>query len=207
VPGCTWGARPAQGVSFSPCYNAVMLISTKFTHADLLEAPDDGKRREIVEGELFVTPSPNLDHQRVSRRIGSALANYLEANPIGEIFYAPMDVILSDFDVVEPDLLIVLNEHREILKTWVEGTPDLVVEILSPTTSKRDRGLKLRAYARHGVAEYWIVDPDQRAIEVYRLDRERYHAPQVFREPEALSSPLLPSFSLPLAGVFNPRGG
>ncbi len=202
MPGHTWGARPAQGVSFSPWYNAAMLISTKFTHADLLEAPDDGKRREIVEGELFVTPSPNLSHQRISRRIELALANYLEACPIGEIFDAPMDVILSDFDVVEPDLLVVLNEHREILKTWVEGTPDLVVEILSPTTSKRDRGLKLRAYARHGVTEYWIVDPDQRAIEVYRLDREKYRAPQVFHAPESLTSSMLPNFSLSLADVF-----
>ena len=183
-----------------------MLISTKFTHADLLEAPDDGKRREIVEGELFVTPSPNLDHQRILRKIGLALANYLEANPIGEIFYAPMDVILSDFDVLEPDLLVVLNEHRDILKTWVEGTPDLVIEILSPTTSKRDRGVKLKDYARHGVTEYWIVEPDQRAIEVYlyRLERERYLAPRVFREPEQLTSSMVPGFSLPIFRVFNP---
>jgi Uma2 family endonuclease len=184
-----------------------MPISTKFTHADLLAAPDDGKRREIIEGELFVTPSPNLSHQRISRRIGLALANYLEAHPIGEIFYAPMDVILSDSDVVEPDLLIVLNERREILKTWVEGTPDLVIEILSPTTSDRDRGLKLKAYARHGVTEYWIVDPDERAIEVYRLGRGRYRAPQVFRESELLTSSMLPNFALPLADVFNPRSG
>jgi len=181
-----------------------MLSSTKFTHADLLEAPDDGKRREIVDGELFATPSPNLDHQRILRRIGLVVANYLEANPIGEIFYAPMDVILSDFDVLEPDLLVVLNGHRDILKTWVEGAPDLVVEILSPTTSKRDRGVKLKAYARHGVTEYWIVDPDQRAVEVYRLDRERYLAPRIFREQEQLTSAMLPSFSLSVSRVFNP---
>jgi Uma2 family endonuclease len=119
-----------------------------------------------------------------------------------EYYYAPMDVILSDSDVVEPDLLIVLNEHREILKTWVEGTPDLVIEILSSTTSNRDRGLKLKAYARHGVTQYWIVDPDQRAIEVYRLGRERYRAPQVFHEPETLTSSMLTNFALPLAHVF-----
>jgi len=164
--------------------------------------PDDGKRREIVEGELFVTPSPNLNHQRISRRIELALANYLEVHPIGEIFDAPMDVILSDFDVLEPDLLIVLNENREILKTWVEGTPDLVVEILSSTTAKRDRGLKLKVYARHGVKEYWIVDPDPSAIEVYRLDRGKYRLAQVFNEPESLTSSMLPNFRLPLADVF-----
>jgi len=179
-----------------------MLVSTKFTHADLLEAPDDGKRREILEGQLFVTPSPNLDHQRISLRTELALANYLEAHPIGEIFDAPMDVILSDYDVVEPDLVVVLNEHRDILKTWVEGTPDLAIGILSPPTSKRDRGVKLKAYGRHGVAEYWIVDPDQRAIEVYRLDPERYVAPQIFREPVSLTSSMLPNFALFLTDVF-----
>jgi len=151
-----------------------------------------------------VTPSPNLDHQRILRKIGLALANYLEANPIGEIFYAPMDVILSDFDVLEPDLLVVLNEHRDILKTWVEGAPDLVIEILSPTTSKRDRGVKLKAYARHGVTEYWIVDPAQRAIEVYRMDREGYLAPRVCCEAEQLSSSMLPGFSLSISRIFNP---
>ena len=168
-----------------------MLLSTKFTHADLLAMPDDGKRREIVEGELFVTPSPNLGHQRIFRRIGLALANYLEANPIGEILYAPMDVILSEFDVLEPDLIIVLNEHREILKTWVEGTPDLVVEILSATTAKRDRGLKLKAYARHGVKEYWIVDPGQRAIGKIPsiADFPRTGNPHVFDVPEFCTPP------------------
>jgi len=184
-----------------------MLMSTKITHADLLAIPEDGKRREIVEGELFMTPSPNLDHQRIARRIGLALAVYLQANPVGEVLFAPLDVILSDFDVLEPDLLVVLNEHREILKTWVEGTPDLVIEILSATTSNRDRGLKLKAYARHGVTEYWIVDPDERAIEVYRLGRERYSLLQVFHETETLTSAMLPSFALPLAGVFTPPFG
>ena len=101
-------------------------------------------------------------------------------------------------------LLLVLNEHREILKTWVESTPDLVVEILSSTTAKRDRGLKLKAYARHGVKEHWIVDPDQRAIEVYRLGRERYRLSRVFHHPEILTSSMLPNFALPLAGVFKP---
>ena len=84
----------------------------------------------------------------------------------------------------------------------LEGTPDLVIEILSSTTSNRDRGLKLKAYARHGVEEYWIVDPDQEAIEVYRLGREKYSLSQVFREPEILASSMLPNFALPLARVF-----
>ena len=123
--------------------------------------------------------------------------------PAGSRRYDPhLDVILSDAEVVEPDLLMVLNEHRGILKNWVEGTPDLVIEILSETTSSRDRGPKLKAYARHGVAEYWIVDPEHRAIEVYRLGRERYRPPQIFHEPGSLTSSMLPDFTLPLAEVF-----
>lgn len=164
--------------------------------------PNDSKRREIVEGELFVTPSPNLSHQRISRRLELALAQYLENHPIGEIFDAPLDVILSDFDVLEPDLLLVLNQHRSVLQDWVRGAPDLVIEILSPTTVANDRGPKLKAYARYGVHEYWIVDPDARAIEVYRLGRDGYELSKIFHERETLTSFLLPGFGLPIAVLF-----
>lgn len=179
-----------------------MVISTKYTHADLLAIPYDGKRREIVEGELYVTPSPNLYHQRVSRRIEFALMDYLKAHPIGEVFYAPLDVILSDTDVLEPDLLLVLNEHRGILQDWVRGAPDLVVEILSPATAANDRGPKLKAYARHGVPECWIVDPDQRTIGVYRKSPAGYQLALTLTHDQKLSSPLLPGFELPLQDIF-----
>ena len=131
-----------------------MVISTKFTHADLLVMPEDGRQREIVDGDLFVTPSPKFSHQAISRRICAAFLKYVESHPIGEIIYAPLDVILSEFDVVEPDLLFVLNEHRSILRDWVRGAPDLVIEILSAATAAHDRGPKLKAYARSGVTEY-----------------------------------------------------
>ncbi len=179
-----------------------MVINTKFTHSDLLVMPNDGKRREIVEGELFVTPSPNLQHQRVSRKIELAIAKYLEDHPIGEIFYAPLDVILSHYDVLEPDLLVVLNERRSILQDWVRGAPDLVVEILSPTTATIDRGPKLKAYSRHGVQECWLVDLDQKAIEVHRLGPAGYRLWKTFHEAETLTSELLPDFVLPLATIF-----
>src|SRR5437773_824258 len=145
-----------------------MEISTKFTHADLLLMPDDGKRREIVDGDLLVTPSPTLGHQEILARIFLAFLKYLEAHPIGKVFCAQLDVILSPFDVLEPDLLFVLNEHRSILRDWVRGAPDLVIEILSAATAAHDRGPKLKAYARSGVTEYWIVDPEQRVVEIYR---------------------------------------
>jgi Uma2 family endonuclease len=180
-----------------------MIMGTKFTHADLLAMPNDGKRREIIDGELFVTPSPQFSHQAISRRICAAFLKYLEAHPIGEIAYAPLDVILSDFDVLEPDLLFVLNEHRPILQDWVRGAPDLVIEILSPTTAKNDRGPKLKAYARYGVTEYWIVDPDGRSVEIYRLTQEGYALTRTWHDNEVLTSSLLPGLTLPVGPIFH----
>ena len=179
-----------------------MEISTKFTHADLLLMPDDGKRREIVDGDLFVTPSPTLGHQEISVRIFVAFLKYLEAHPIGKILYAPLDVILSPFDVLEPDLLFVLSEHRSILQDWVRGAPDLVIEILSPGTAAIDRGPKLKAYARFGVPECWLVDPEGKTIEVYGRGRESYKLLRVFDEQETLTSALLPGLALTVNAVF-----
>jgi Uma2 family endonuclease len=182
-----------------------MLISTKYTHADLLAIPYDGKRREIVDGEMVVSPSPSLTHQRVLRSLAYALMKYLEANPIGEVFVAPLDVILGELDVLEPDIFFVLNEHRPILRDWVRGAPDLVVEILSPTTAANDRGPKLKAYARHQVPEYWIVDPESCTLEVYRLAQNGYELTRIFSVEEALTSTLLPGFSVALGSLFLER--
>ncbi|PYV25839.1 MAG: Uma2 family endonuclease [Acidobacteria bacterium] len=179
-----------------------MAISTKFTHADLLVMPDDGKRREIVDGELFVTPSPLAGHQLVVSRTAAAFLLFLHDHRIGELFVAPLDVILSEYDVLEPDLLFVLNEHRNIMRDWIRGAPDLVIEVLSPSTGSRDRGPKLKAYARFGVPEYWIVDPDNRAVEVYRLAQTGYPEPRRFLEPDILASPLLPAFALAVRDIF-----
>lgn len=182
-----------------------MIISTKYTHADLLAMPDDGKRREIIDGELYVTPSPILPHQRILHRLITAFDKYLETHSIGEVLFAPLDVILSDYDVVEPDLLLVLDEHRAVLQDWVRGAPDLAVEILSPGTVARDRGVKLKAYARYGIREYWIADPEQKAIEVYRLSGAGYELAKTFGRAETLTSSLLPEFALPVADIFRTK--
>jgi len=179
-----------------------MAISIKFTHADLLVMPDDGKRREIIDGELFVTPSPLSKHQIAVGRIAAAFFRYLDDHPIGELLLAPLDVILSDYDVLEPDLLFILNEHRSIIQDWVRGVPDLVVEVLSPTTARQDRGPKLKAYARFGVPEYWVVDLEQRVVEVYQLAEQGYRLAQTLHEQEKLASPLLSGFALNLLDIF-----
>ena len=147
----------------------------KFTFQDWLQTPEDGLRHEILDGDHVVTPSPNLHHQRISRRIHHQLYEQIELTGRGEVFYAPAGVRLSDEDVVEPDLFIVLAERSEImLETHVDGAPDLVVEILSKSTGRRDRGIKKSRYARFGVPEYWIVDPVGNVVERYLLSEGGY---------------------------------
>ncbi len=179
-----------------------MAISTKFTHADLLTYPEDGKRREIINGDMFVTPTPRISHQRIVQRLARAFEAYLDKHLLGEVFYTSLDVIFTEYDVLEPDLLFVASERREILQDWVRGAPDLVAEVLSPTTASRDRGVKLRAYARFGVQEYWIVDPVAQAIEAYRLTPEGYELVRTFQQTDTLTSALLPEFALPVSAVF-----
>jgi Uma2 family endonuclease len=181
-----------------------MIAALKYTHADLLAMPDDGKRREIIDGELYVTPSPVNYHQKILFNLTLAFGKFLENHPLGELRFAPLDVILSEHDVLEPDLLFVLNEHQDFLRDWVRGAPDLVVEILSPSTEARDRGIKLKAYARYGVGEYWIVDPNAQVIEVYRLTAEGFHVASRRARGKTVETPLLPGFSLPVDGVFKP---
>ena len=178
----------------------------KLTYDDFLLFPDDGKRHELIDGEHYVTPSPNTRHQRISGRLHLLIGKWLEAHPIGQLFYAPFDVVFSNFDVVEPDLLYMSNERAaEILTAkHVSGVPELVIEIGSPGTRKRDETLKRRLYERTGVTEYWIVDPDVDVIRIFRRD-ERGFTRAVELSVEAgdvLTTPLLPDLEIPLARVF-----
>jgi Uma2 family endonuclease len=181
-----------------------MITSLKYIHADLMQMPDDGKRREIIDGELYVTPSPVNYHQKILLNLTGAFWKFLESHPLGELRFAPLDVILSEHDVLEPDLLLVLNEHRDILQDWVRGAPDLVIEILSPSTEARDRGIKLKAYARYGVGEYWIVDPNAQVIEIYRRATEGFHLAVTCVKGMTVETSSLPGFSLAAALVFKP---
>jgi Uma2 family endonuclease len=151
---------------------------TKLTYEEYKHFPDDGRRHEIIDGGHYVSPSPDTDHQSASRHIQFALYSQIEIPGRGKVFNAPMDLELSPIDVVQPDLIVVLNEHREIiLRSRLRGVPDLVVEILSPSTAERDRTLKLALYERHGVPEYWLVDTENRRVHQYRLGDRGYGPP------------------------------
>ena len=180
---------------------------TRFTYDDFQLFPDDGRRHEIIDGEHYVTPSPVTRHQRLVQRIHFALESHLRQHQAqGEVFVAPFDVVFSQHDVVEPDLLLVAADQTEILtEKNVQGAPALVVEVLSEGTRKRDEQVKRRLFERSGVREYWLVDPELDLIKVYRRQPDGAFpriAALVAEEKAVLSTLLLPGFSLPLPGLF-----
>ena len=141
-----------------------------WTYEDLQSLPADGNRYEIIDGDLVVSPSPAFWHQEVLKRIFLVLQRALEETGVARVYFAPLDVILSPTRVVVPDLLVVREERRSILEAHgAVAAPDLIVEVLSPSNIRHDRVTKRRFYARNGVREYWIVDPDAETIEVLEL--------------------------------------
>ena len=176
---------------------------TRFTYDDFVLFPDDGKRHEIIDGEHYVTPSPNLRHQRLVKRLMFEIELYLKANPSsGEVFLSPLDVVLSHWDVVEPDLLFVAGDQTEILtEKNIQGPPALVVEVLSKSTRKRDAQIKRRLFERTGVREYWLVDPELDTVQVFRPSPEGKLARVVELTSEdghVLTTPLLPGCAIDL---------
>ena len=150
---------------------------TPTTWEDVLRMPDDGNRYEFIGGRLYMTAAPVIRHQRVLARLWSALFPILVDSGRGEVLSAPLLVQFPGTDDrVQPDLLFISEERREIIgEKQVTGAPDLVVEILSPSTAHRDRGIKLDLYARSGVRQYWIVDPDEDVVDVWRFGDEPGH--------------------------------
>ncbi len=175
----------------------------KLTHRHLAQWPDDGRRHELIDGEHFVTASPSTRHQRVLTELLTELVLHVRATGKGQVFPAPLDAVLSDFDVVEPDILLFTDATAAgITDKNIQGAPDLVVEILSASTAERDRGLKRDLYERYGVSEYWMVDPVERTVEVLRLDEGRLERVAKLAESESLSTPLLPDLEIELGSVF-----
>jgi Uma2 family endonuclease len=178
----------------------------KLTYDDFVQFPDDGKRHELIDGEHYVTPSPSTRHQRISGNLHLLIGNWLEQHRIGQVFYAPYDVVFSDVDIVEPDLLYLSNERaaQVVTEKHAKGVPELVIEIASPSTRRRDETIKRRLYERAGVSEYWVVDPELDVVRVYRREAGGFGRPiELSREAgDVLSTPLLPGLELPLARVF-----
>jgi Uma2 family endonuclease len=151
-----------------------------WTYDEYARLPDDGNRYEIIDGELYMSPSPRWKHQLAVARITGEFQAFTKGHGIGQICPGPIDLLLADTDYLVPDLVFVLHEHKGIVTDrGIEGAPDLVVEIISPSSGMRDRGLKRERYARFGVPLYWIVDLERRQVEVHRLADDPNAEPEI----------------------------
>lgn len=182
-----------------------MTVQVKFTYEDYLLFPNDGRRHELIDGEHYVTPSPSERHQRIALNLAYSIAAHLKHHRLGRLYIAPFDVVLSSLDVVQPDLIFVCSANASIITAQnIQGTPDLLVEILSETTRKTDEIIKRKLYERFGVREYWVIDPELETVKLYRMTPQGYsRATDLSREAsDALSTPLLPDLSIPLDDLF-----
>lgn len=179
-------------------------LSKLVTYDDYRHLPDDGKQYQIIGGELHMTPAPTTVHQRILFKLAQIIAAYVNENKSGEVLVAPVDVILSMTDVVQPDIIFVARERMNIItKKNIVEAPDLVVEIISEHTETIDRKKKKQLYERHGVKEYWIVDPDAKTIEQYLLEGKTFMSKSTAGQDETLTSPLLKEYMVATNDVFN----
>lgn len=181
----------------------MILIKPVFSYEDLAQLPDDdGKRYEVLEGELVVSPAPTRRHQRAAGNM-FAFPQRAEQAGYGEVYVAPFEVYFAEHEVAHPDVFFIRRDRLGIVtEAKVEGAPDLIAEVLSPSTRGRDRGVKLRIYARHGVPSYWVIDPDARTVQPYILRTGAYVEEPVLGVGQALTCPLFPDLALDVASLF-----
>ena len=174
----------------------------KLTYEDYASLPDD-ERCELIDGELIPMPSPKEIHQRILLLLGASWLWFVLETRLGAVYTAPFDVILSPTNVVQPDLIFISSARAHIItEDNIRGAPDLVVEIPSPSTAGYDRTTKRNLYARHGVREYWLIDPYAKTATVLILGANGYNAHAVYGEGDTLTSPTLAGFALNLSDLF-----
>lgn len=165
--------------------------------------PEDRNQYELFNGELVVTPSPTREHQGIVLRLARLLADYVERESLGEVYVSPLDIIFDPYTVLQPDIFFVRKERlAEVERERIEGVPDLVVEILSPTTFHKDLRRKMKVYSQFGVQEYWIVDPETRTIELHCQGKEGLQLAGRFSAGETLESQLLSGFRVKAISIF-----
>jgi len=178
----------------------------KLTYDDFVHFPDDGLRHELIDGEHYVTPAPNTKHQTILGNLYLSIRNWLETHPVGRVFFAPFDVVFSDFDVVEPDLLYLSHARaaEALTPKHVRGVPELVVEIASKGTRKRDETIKRHLYERTEVTEYWVIDPEVDTVRIYRRGADGFGRPSELslEAGDTLTTPLLDGLEISLTRLF-----
>ena len=174
----------------------------KLTVADYRDTPE-GVRCQLLDGELILAAAPNNQHQTILLNLAASLRSFVRGNELGKVWIAPFDVVFSDHDVFQPDILYVSRRRAAVITDAnIQGAPDLAVEVLSPSTEGYDRGYKRELYARHGVMEYWLVDPDLETIEVLTPGDGGFIRHALYNRRETLTSPLLPGLAVDLAAIF-----
>jgi len=182
-------------------------VITKISFEEFRQFPVDGKRYELVRGEVHVTPAPATRHQAIVQNLSGNLWPFVIKNRLGEVWTAPLNVRLSGDTVFEPDLIFISNTRAGIiLENWIEGAPDLVVEVSSPSTAAYDRATKLPLYAESGVSEYWLIDSIAKTVEVLKLQGKKYFVETTLAGDQILAFDLFPGWQLPLRDLFDFRG-
>ena len=184
----------------SPAY---LTQSKVFTYQDYLDLPEDGNRYEVINGDLIMVPGPNTDHQNVSGNLEFELRMFVKKHQIGKVYDAPYDVVLSENNVFQPDIMFVSNENSKIIKEKnITGAPDLIMEISSPATGYYDLTEKKEIYAEFGVKEYWIVDPKKQWVEIYTNETKKFKSEQRLETSGILKSRVLDVFEISLQKMF-----
>ena len=182
-------------------------VIPKLSFEQFRELPIDGKRYELVRGEVHVTPAPITRHQATVQNLSGNLWPFVIKNKLGEVWTAPLDVRLGDATALQPDLIFISNARAGIIQeNWIAGAPDLVVEVLSPSTAAYDRATKLPIYAEASVPQVWLVDSQAKTVEVLGLQGKKYFVEATLAGDQALTSNLFPGWQLPLADLFDFRG-
>lgn len=197
------GTSIAQGEA-SPVERAWPPPQGEWTYEDWLKLPDDGYRYEVIDGVLYMSPPPRIRHQRASFRLARRLGNFVEEHHLGEVLEAPVGVRLPNQPVpFQPDIIFVRAERLDIIgEDYVEGTPDLIIEILSPGNWLYDRREKMQVYQAAGVPEYWIVDPRDNTIEIYILEQGAYLLTGKYGQGEVARSRLVQGFDISVDQVL-----
>ena len=175
----------------------------RWSRQDIINDPSGPERYEVIEGELYLPPTPKFAHQNIALRLARILQEYTDANDLGVVAIAPLDVIINQDESLQPDILYVSKERLDIVKDYIEGPPDLVVEIASPSTSGRDRVVKSRVYARFGVPHYWIIDPSDKTVLAYQLSDKNYALIGTAVGEEVFTSPLFPELKIELKKIWD----
>jgi Uma2 family endonuclease len=175
----------------------------KLTYDDYVLFPDDGLRHEILDGEHYVTPAPTPRHQGAAGALYRALGPFVYEHRLGQVFFAPLDIVFSKHDIAQPDLVFISNERASLIgEKNVQGAPDLVVEILSDSTRRADETVKRSLYESFGVREYWLIDPKRRTLQVFRRSGLGFGPPQTLYGEDVLVTPLLPGLKMRVGGIF-----